>query len=118
MNDLKLFAKKNERELETLIETIKLYCHDIGMEFGQEKYAMLVMKSEKRYMTVQIELPNKVIIRTFGEKETYTYLRILEADTIKQVEKNEKIKKEYLRRIRKLFETKLYCRNLIKGINT
>ena len=29
----------------------------------------------------------------------------------------EKIKKEYLRRARKLLETKLYCRNLIKGIN-
>ena len=29
-----------------------------------------------------------------------------------------KIQKEYLRRIRKLLETKLNCRNLIKGINT
>ena len=29
----------------------------------------------------------------------------------------EKIKKEYLRRTRKLLETKLYRRNLIKGIN-
>ena len=28
------------------------------------------------------------------------------------------IKKEYIRTTRKLFETKLYCRNLIKGINT
>ena len=30
----------------------------------------------------------------------------------------EKIKKEYFRRTRKLFETKLYCRNLIEGIDT
>ena len=30
----------------------------------------------------------------------------------------EEIKKEYLRRTRKLLETKLCCRNLIKGINT
>ena len=30
----------------------------------------------------------------------------------------EKIKKEYLRRTRKLLETKLCCRNLIKGIST
>ena len=29
----------------------------------------------------------------------------------------EKIKKEYFRRTRKLLETKLYSRNLIKGIN-
>ena len=42
----------------------------------------------------------------------------MEADTIKRVEMNEKINKEYLRRTRELLETKLYCRNLIKGINT
>ena len=48
------------------------------------------------------------------EKETYKYLWILEADTIKQAEKKEKIKKE----TRKLLETKLHSRNPIKGINT
>ena len=43
---------------------------------------------------------------------------ISEADTIKQVEMKEKIQKEYLRRTRKLLETKLNSRNLIRGINT
>ena len=42
----------------------------------------------------------------------------MEADTIKQVEMKNKIQKEYLRRTRKLLETKLSSRNLIKGINT
>ena len=50
------------------------------------------------------------------EKETY--LRILEADIIKQAEMKEKIKKEYLKRTKKLLKTKLYSRNLIKGIYT
>ena len=50
--------------------------------------------------------------------ETYKYLGILVADTIKQVEMKNIIKKEYLRRTRKLLETKLNSRNLIKGINT
>ena len=43
---------------------------------------------------------------------------ILEADIIKQMEVKEKIKKEYLRRTRKLLEKKLCSRNLINGINT
>ena len=43
---------------------------------------------------------------------------ILEADNIKPEEMKEKFKKDYLRRIKKLLETKLYSRNLIKGINT
>ena len=63
-----------------------------------------------------MELPNKDKIKTFAENETYKY--ILEADTIKQAEMKEKIQKEYLRRTRKLLETKLNSRNLIKGINT
>ena len=53
-----------------------------------------------------------------GDKETCKYLDILEAGTIKQVGMKENIKKEYLRKTRKLLETKLYSRNLIKGINT
>ena len=42
----------------------------------------------------------------------------METNTIKKVEMKNKIQKEYLRRTRKLLETKLNCRNLIKGINT
>ena len=49
------------------------------------------MKSGKRQMTEGIELPNQEKIRTLGEKETYKYLAILEADTIKHVEMKEKI---------------------------
>ena len=75
------------------------------MEFGIEKCDMLVMKSGKWHLTDGMELPNQDKIRTLGEKETYKYLGILEAHTIKQVEMKEKIKKEYLRRIRKLLET-------------
>ena len=88
------------------------------MEISVEKCAILVMKSGKRHLTDGMELPNQDKIRTLGEKETYKYLSILEADTIKQVEMKEKILEEYLRRTRKLLEIKLCCRNLIKGINT
>ena len=76
------------------------------------------MKSGKRHLIDGIELPNQDKIRTLAENETYQYLGIMEADTIKQVEMKDKIQKEYLRRIRKLLETKLSSRNLIKGINT
>ena len=65
-----------------------------------------------------MELPNQHKIRTLRKNETYKYLGILEADTIKQEEVKDKIQKEYLRRTRKLLQTKLSSRNLIKGINT
>ena len=117
MDDIKLFAK-NEKELETLIYAVRIYSQDIGMEFGIEKCAALVMKSGKRHLTDGMQLPNQYKIRTLRENETYRYVSSLEADTIKQGEMKEKIKKEYLRRTRKLPEIKLCSRNLIKGINT
>ena len=85
------------------------------MEFGIEKCAMIVMKSGKRYLTDRLELQDQ--IRTLEENETYKYLSILVADTIKHVQMKDKIQKEYHRRTKKM-KTKLTRRNLIKGINT
>ena len=84
-DDIELFAK-NEKELETLVYAVRIYSKDIGMEFGIEKSAMLVMKNGKRHLTDKMELLNQEGIRKLIEKETYKYLNILEADTIKQVE--------------------------------
>ena len=78
---------------------------------------MLIMKSGKQHVTDGMELPNHNKIRTPREKETYKYIGIVEADTIKQVEMKGKIKKEYLKRTRNLLKTKQYSRNIIKGIN-
>ena len=83
IDDIKLFAK-NEKELETLIREVRIYSQDIQMVFCIKICAMLAMKSGKRYLTDGMELPNQDKIRTLGENETYKYLRILEADTIKQ----------------------------------
>ena len=96
MDNIKLLPKmkKNWKPLHKL----RIYSQDIGMEFGIEKYTMLVMKRGKQHIMEGVKLPNQVVIRMFGEKETYKYLGILEADTIKQQEWKEKIKKEYLRR--------------------
>ena len=86
MDDIKLFAK-NEKELETLIHAVRIYSQDIGMEFGIEICAIIIMKSGKRHTTDGMELPNQDKIRMLGEKETYKYLGILEANTIKQEER-------------------------------
>ena len=58
MDDTKLLAKI-EKELETLIHTVRIYSQDIGMEFGIENCAMLVMKSGKKQLADGKELPNQ-----------------------------------------------------------
>ena len=108
------YLDKNEKQLEMLIHAVRIYRQEIGIKFGIEKCAMFVKKSGKRLLTDGMELPSQNKIKTLGEKEIYKHLGILEADTIKQEEMKDKIKKEYLRRTRKL----LSSRNLIKAINT
>ena len=62
---IKIFAK-NKKELETLIQTIRIYSQDIGMEFGIEKCAMLIMKSVKRETAEGTELANQKSTWTLG----------------------------------------------------
>ena len=116
-DNFKLFAK-NEKESETLIQAVRICSQNIRMDFGLQKCAMLIMRSRKRQMTEGIELLNQEKIRPFGEKETYKWLGKLEANTIKQAEMKEKFKNKHFWITGKLFKTKIYSRNLIKGINT
>ena len=46
MNDLKLYSK-SEKALDSLIQTIRIFSEDIGMQFGIDKCAMLVVKRGK-----------------------------------------------------------------------
>ena len=91
MDDINLFDK-NEKELKTLRQAVMIYSQGIGIEFGMEKCATLIMRSGKRRMTEGIKLPNQEKIRMPGKKKTCKYLEILEADTIEQVEMKEKKK--------------------------
>ena len=67
-------------------------------------------------MAEGVELPNQVIIRTLGKKETYKYSGILEPDTFKQVEMKEKIKKSISEEPENCVKIKLYCCNFVKRV--
>ena len=68
MDDVKM--AKNEKELETLIQAVRIYSQDIGKKFGIEKCAILIMKSDKRHMTEGMELPHQEEIRILGDEES------------------------------------------------
>ena len=82
------------------------------MKFGIEKGAKLIKKGGKIQITKEVELPNQERIRTLGKKGK---LQVLEYIGIGY---HQTVMKEYHRRTRKLPETKIDGRNLIKGINT
>ena len=46
MDDLKLYSR-SEKGLDSLVQTVRIFSEDIGMEFGIEKCAMVVMEKGK-----------------------------------------------------------------------
>ena len=57
MDDLKL-SSRNEKELDSLVQTIRIFSKNIGIKFGVEKYAMLVTEKGKIVKSVGTELPH------------------------------------------------------------
>ena len=77
MDNLKLYSQ-SEKGLDSLVQTVRVFSEYIGMEFGIEKSAMLVMEKGKIVKSVGIELPDGKVNKSLQEGESYKYLGILE----------------------------------------
>ncbi len=75
MDDLKLYGK-TQKDLQSLIQTVRIYSSDIGMEFGIEKCASIIMKRGKVTESDGISLPDDEIIGNLQENESYKYLGV------------------------------------------
>ena len=61
MDDLKLYGK-DMVELNSLVQSVRVFSGDIGMEFGIEKCAVLAIKRGKVVESVGIDLPNGFLL--------------------------------------------------------
>ena len=90
MDNIKSFAKN--KKLEILMQTIRLYCQDIGTELSIEKCAMLIMKSGKREIREGMEQIKKE--SEFVEKRkitsTWKYWKCIPSNKWRWKEKKEK----------------------------
>ena len=78
---------KNEKELEILPQNIHLgYWNGIW----HEKIYHLLNEKWRKQITDIIDLSNEETFKTPGKKKNYKYLRIFEADIIKQAETKKK----------------------------
>ena len=73
MDNLKFYSR-SEKGLDSLVQTVRVFNEDIGMEFGIEKCAMLVIEKENIVKSVGIELPDGKVIKFLQEDESYKYL--------------------------------------------
>ena len=104
--------------MDSLVQTVRVFSEDIGMEFGLKKCATLVMEKGKTVKSVGIELPDGKVIKSLEESESYKYLEILEADKFLEEKMKLNVLKKYIRWLRKVLKSKLNGGNLVRGINT
>ena len=117
MDDLKLYGK-NANQVDTLVNTVRIFSEDIGMKFGIKKCAVLTLKRGKVAESRGIQLPKDELIKSLDENEGYKYLGVLEADQIKHNEMKKNLTKEYFRRVRNILKSKLNGGNVISAINS
>ena len=117
MDDLKLYSQ-SEKGLDSLVQTVRAFSEDIGMEFGTEKCAMLVMEKGKIAKSVGKELPDGKLIKSLQEGESCRYLGILQPDKFLEEKMKLYVSKEYNIRLRKVLKSKLNGGNLVCGVNT
>ena len=106
MDDLKLFGK-NEKQVDTLVNIVRIFSNDIGMEFEISKCAVLIMKRGKLCTCKGIVLPDTQVTIGLEEDGSNKYLGIFETDDMKHYDMEEALSKEYLRRIKKILKSKL-----------
>ena len=76
MDDLKLYTKTSN-QLDSLIQTVRIFSSDIGMKFGIEKCAVLIIKRGKMTQSKGITLPDDTNIRSLKEGEGYKYWKLM-----------------------------------------
>ena len=81
MDNLKLFAK-NKDQIDSLVNTVRIFSEDIKMEFRLSKCGILIMKRGKVVKSEGIRMPDGKMMENIEEGE-YIYLGILEADGVK-----------------------------------
>ena len=115
MDDLKLYSQ-SQKGLDSLVQTVRVFSEDIGMEFGIEKCAILVMEKGKIVKSVCIQLPDGKVIKSLQEGESYKYLGILEVDEFLEEKMKLNVSEECIRRLRKVLKSKLNGGNLVRGV--
>ena len=117
MDDLKLYGK-DKNQLDSLVQTVRIFSSDIGMTFGIEKCAMVEMKRGKLIDSDGLDLPEGQKIKSLQDEEAYKYLGVLENDKIKSTEMKDILRQEYFRRVKKILRSKLNAGNIIQAINS
>ena len=86
---------------------------DLNMNFGLEKFARIFLKRGRVQSKMHIGITFENDIKELDPRKAYKYLGIEERFDIQHKNEKEKLKKEYLRRLRLVLGTELSAKNNI-----
>jgi len=115
MDDLKLLGSK-ENDLENEMKIVQTIIKDINMKFGLEKCARICLKRGSVQSRMHVGSTFENDIKELDPRNVYKYLGIEESLDIQHKNEKEKLKKEYLRRLRLVLSTELSAKNKIQTI--
>ena len=114
MDDLKLLGR-NEKDLKNEIKIVQTISKDINMNFGFEKCARICLKTGRVQSKMHIGSTFENNIKELGPRKARKYLGTEASYDIQQKNEKEKLKKEYLRRLRLVSGTELSAKNKIQA---
>nr|XP_027229447.1 uncharacterized protein LOC113821177 [Penaeus vannamei] len=112
-----IFQGDNKDQIDSLVNTVRIFSEDIKMEFGLSKCGVLIIKRGKVVESDGLRMPDGAMMRKI-EESGYKYLGVLEVDGIKHDQMKDQVKKEYTRRVRNILKSKLNGGNIISAINS
>ena len=117
VDDVKMYALSYEHA-KLLLDIITTFSNDVGMTFGESKCAYIYIEHGKwKSLGKSIKI-NGVTIRELEEGEMYTYLGQDEFVGFNGPLNKERVRKEYKRRVRKIWSSNLYSNNKVTAHNT
>ena len=96
-----------------IVQTIS---KDINMKFGLEKCARICLRRGSVQSKMHVGSTFENDIKELDPRKEYRYLGIEESFDIQHKNEKEKLKKEYLRRLRLVLSTELSTKNKIQAI--
>jgi glutaredoxin len=114
MEDLKLLGR-NENDLKNEIKIVQKINKDMNMDFGLEKCARICLKRGRVQSKMHIGSTFEKDIIELDPRKASKYLGIEESFDIQHKNEKEKLKKEYLRRLRLVLGTELNAKNEIQA---
>ena len=117
MDNLRLYGRISD-QLDGLLHTVRTFSDDIQMKFGLEKCAVAhFVNSRLSGHNSGVTMGKTNTINCLGPGEVYKYLCVDESNGIQHSMMLERLRREYLRRLKVVIRTDLYGRNKILAIN-